>query len=135
MGVPRAYKAHEPLPTRYRIKYCQLIFNFKTYIEKSFMFQSPHSPMWLLVKGKPEKAQKTLGKLRGWVSHEKCSSEFREMTAYTSLHGNNNASSNSFVYTYPSLKAKNSSSKTINRSISIPNCTGVLGAGPEDRRV
>ncbi|XP_025416373.1 facilitated trehalose transporter Tret1-like [Sipha flava] len=46
---------------------------------------SPHSPMWLLTKGKHEKAQKTLGKLRGWVSHELCSNEFREMIVYTSV--------------------------------------------------
>jgi hypothetical protein len=41
--------------------------------------------MWLLTKGKHEKAQKTLGKLRGWVSHELCSNEFREMIVYTSV--------------------------------------------------
>lgn len=41
--------------------------------------------MWLLTKGEPLKAQKTLGKLRGWPSHETFSSkEFREMIAYTS---------------------------------------------------
>jgi len=50
------------------------------------LLMTPHSPMWLLTKGKKEKAQKTLGKLRGWVSHEKCSSEFREMIIYTSVH-------------------------------------------------
>jgi len=41
--------------------------------------------MWLLTKGKTLKAQRTLGKLRGWPSHETSSSkEFREMLAYTS---------------------------------------------------
>jgi len=41
--------------------------------------------MWLLTKGEPLKAQQTLGKLRGWQSHETGSSkEFREMIAYTS---------------------------------------------------
>jgi len=39
----------------------------------------------LLTKGEPLKAQRTLGKLRGWPSHETGSSrEFREMIAYTS---------------------------------------------------
>jgi len=41
--------------------------------------------MWLLAKGEPLKAQRTLGKLRGWSSHETgTSKEFREMIAYTS---------------------------------------------------
>lgn len=47
--------------------------------------------MWLLAKGKTEKAQKTLGKLRGWVSHDKCSDEFQEMIVFSS---NKNTSSN-----------------------------------------
>ncbi|VVC30791.1 Hypothetical protein CINCED_3A017390 [Cinara cedri] len=45
---------------------------------------TPHSPMWLLAKGKPDKAQRTLSKLRGWVSHDKCSNEFSDMIVYTS---------------------------------------------------
>jgi len=41
--------------------------------------------MWLLTKGESLKAQRTLGKLRGWPSQETCSSkEFKEMIAYTS---------------------------------------------------
>lgn len=41
--------------------------------------------MWLLTKGESLKAQRTLGKLRGWPTHETGSSkEFREMIAYTS---------------------------------------------------
>lgn len=51
-----------------------------------YILQTPHSPMWLLAKGKREKAQQTLCKLRGWVSKEKCSNEFREMIAYTSVN-------------------------------------------------
>jgi len=41
--------------------------------------------MWLLTKGESLKAQRTLGKLRGWPSQETYSSkEFKEMIAYTS---------------------------------------------------
>lgn len=43
--------------------------------------------MWLLTRGKPEKAQRTLGKLRGWVSHDKCLNEFQEMMVFTSNNG------------------------------------------------
>ncbi|XP_003242627.1 facilitated trehalose transporter Tret1 isoform X6 [Acyrthosiphon pisum] len=51
----------------------------------AILFMTPQSPMWLLTKGEPLKAQQTLGKLRGWPSHETFSSkEFREMIAYTS---------------------------------------------------
>ncbi|XP_015374830.1 PREDICTED: facilitated trehalose transporter Tret1-like isoform X2 [Diuraphis noxia] len=56
----------------------------------TILFLTPESPMWLLTKGEPLKAQRTLGKLRGWSSHETGSSkEFREMIAYTStvVHG------------------------------------------------
>ncbi|KAE9527569.1 hypothetical protein AGLY_012849 [Aphis glycines] len=49
------------------------------------LFMTPQSPMWLLTKGESLKAQRTLGKLRGWPSQETCSSkEFKEMIAYTS---------------------------------------------------
>lgn len=40
--------------------------------------------MWLLNKGKTEKARRTLGKLRGWVSHDTCAHEFQEMVVFTS---------------------------------------------------
>ncbi|XP_025416354.1 facilitated trehalose transporter Tret1-like [Sipha flava] len=48
----------------------------------------PDSPIWLLHKGKVEKAQRVLSKLRGWVSHEKCSNEFHEMVLYTTENKN-----------------------------------------------
>lgn len=49
------------------------------------LFMTPQSPMWLLTKGESLKAQRTLGKLRGWPSQETFSSkEFKEMIAYTS---------------------------------------------------
>lgn len=48
--------------------------------------------MWLLARGKTEKAQRTLGKLRGWVSRDKCLNEFQEMVVYTSV--DKSASSN-----------------------------------------
>lgn len=43
--------------------------------------------MWLLTKGETEKARRTLGKLRGWVSHDKCAHEFHEMVVFTSSNG------------------------------------------------
>ncbi|XP_060837389.1 facilitated trehalose transporter Tret1-like isoform X2 [Rhopalosiphum padi] len=49
---------------------------------------SPDSPLWLLSKGKNEKAQRTLGKLRGWVTHDKCSNEFHEMVVFMSANKN-----------------------------------------------
>ncbi|VVC30787.1 Sugar transporter, conserved site,Major facilitator superfamily domain,Major facilitator, sugar [Cinara cedri] len=52
---------------------------------------SPDSPMWLLTKGKTDKAKRTLGKLRGWVTYEKCSCEFQEMVVYTSTNINTNS--------------------------------------------
>ncbi|XP_029342820.1 facilitated trehalose transporter Tret1-like isoform X2 [Acyrthosiphon pisum] len=55
------------------------------------LFMTPQSPMWLLTKGKPLKAQRSLAKLRGWPSQETGSSkEFKEMIAYTStvVHDN-----------------------------------------------
>ncbi|XP_015365255.1 PREDICTED: facilitated trehalose transporter Tret1-2 homolog [Diuraphis noxia] len=46
---------------------------------------TPDSPMWLLSRGKMEKARKVLTKLRGYVSEEKCAKEFQEMVQYVSL--------------------------------------------------
>lgn len=40
--------------------------------------------MWLLSKGKMNKARKVLMKLRGWVTEEKCAKEFQEMVQYVS---------------------------------------------------
>ncbi|VVC39589.1 Sugar transporter, conserved site,Major facilitator superfamily domain,Major facilitator, sugar [Cinara cedri] len=45
---------------------------------------TPDSPMWLLSKGKTDKARKTLCKLRGWETEEKCAKEFEEMVEYVS---------------------------------------------------
>lgn len=47
--------------------------------------QTPDSPMWLLSRGKIDKARKVLMKLRGYVSEEKCATEFHEMVQYVSL--------------------------------------------------
>ncbi|CAH1713748.1 facilitated trehalose transporter Tret1-like isoform X2 [Aphis gossypii] len=55
---------------------------------------SPDSPMWLLSKGKTEKAHRTLGKLRGWVSHDKCSNEFHEMVVFVSANKNSSNDKN-----------------------------------------
>uniref|UniRef100_A0A2H8TSE1 Facilitated trehalose transporter Tret1 n=1 Tax=Melanaphis sacchari TaxID=742174 RepID=A0A2H8TSE1_9HEMI len=49
------------------------------------LLMTPDSPMWLLSKGKIDKARKVLMKLRGYVSEEKCSTEFQEMVQYVSL--------------------------------------------------
>lgn len=38
--------------------------------------------MWLLSKGKAEKAKQTFSKIRGGASEEKCASEFQEMIRY-----------------------------------------------------
>ncbi|KAL5242823.1 hypothetical protein ACI65C_010233 [Semiaphis heraclei] len=46
---------------------------------------TPNSPMWLLSRGKTDKARKVLMKLRGYVSEEKCAKEFQEMVQYVSL--------------------------------------------------
>lgn len=46
---------------------------------------TPDSPMWLLSRGKTDKARKVLMKLRGYVSEEKCATEFQEMVQYVSL--------------------------------------------------
>ncbi|XP_050432006.1 facilitated trehalose transporter Tret1-like [Adelges cooleyi] len=40
------------------------------------------SPMWLLSRGKVEKAKRSLRKLRGNASEEKCAFEFKEMVEY-----------------------------------------------------
>jgi len=49
------------------------------------LLMTPDSPMWLLSKGKIDKARKVLMKLRGYVSEEKCATEFQEMVQYVSL--------------------------------------------------
>jgi len=49
-----------------------------------FFPQTPDSPMWLLSRGKTDKARKVLMKLRGYVSEEKCATEFQEMVQYVS---------------------------------------------------
>lgn len=53
-------------------------------ITRVFVQQTPDSPMWLLSRGKPEKAKKVLKKIRGYVSEEKCALEFQEMVQYAS---------------------------------------------------
>lgn len=58
------------------------------------LYVSPDSPMWLLSKGKNEKAQRTLGKLRGWVTHDKCSDEFHEMVVFVSANKNSSNEKN-----------------------------------------
>lgn len=44
--------------------------------------QTPDSPIWLLSRGKTDKARATLRKLRGYASEEKCAVEFQEMVHY-----------------------------------------------------
>ncbi|XP_050429976.1 facilitated trehalose transporter Tret1-like [Adelges cooleyi] len=64
-------------------RYTVLVTTIVPVLNIIVLLVTPDSPIWLITRGKTNKAQQTLGKLRGWVSHEKCVHEFHEMVIYT----------------------------------------------------
>lgn len=51
------------------------------------MLQIPESPIWLIGKGKYEKAEEALCWLRGWVDLEEVKPEFLELVHYNAVSG------------------------------------------------
>lgn len=66
------------------------MFSIKTitYVDQQLIsFQIPESPVWLVAKGKKEKAEKAMCWLRGWVEPEKIKPEFLELIHYNEVSG------------------------------------------------
>uniref|UniRef100_A0A2S2NU48 Facilitated trehalose transporter Tret1 n=2 Tax=Schizaphis graminum TaxID=13262 RepID=A0A2S2NU48_SCHGA len=63
----------------------------------------PESPIWLIAKGKNEKAKKALCWVRGWVNPEIVKTEYLELIRYNELSGTRNGKVN---IEYDSLSSK-----------------------------
>ena len=46
-------------------------------------FQSPETPVWLLMRHRDEDAQKSLCKLRGWTTPDNVKEEFDDLSNYS----------------------------------------------------